>query len=75
MPYTAKGDTFQPGVQESWSPGAIRRNGVYPNYDLTPDGIRVIAFPAAGDDLEGTRSAETTVVVNFVDELKRREEP
>jgi hypothetical protein len=45
---------------------------VYPNYDVAPDGKRVIAFPAAGESVDGTASAQTTVLVNLFDELKRR---
>lgn len=70
--YTVSGDTFQPGVPELWSPRAVRRGGVYPNYDVAPDGKRVIAFPAAGESVDGTASAQTTVLVNLFDELKRR---
>jgi serine/threonine-protein kinase len=72
VPYTTKGDTFQPGLPELWSPRATRRNGVYPNYDVTPDGKRIITFPPSGEDIEGKTSARFTVLLNFFDELERR---
>lgn len=70
--YTTKGDTFQPGLPELWSPRATRRNGVYPNYDVAPDGKRIITFPPSGEDIEGKTSARFTVLLNFFDELERR---
>jgi len=71
--YTAKGPSFAPDKPRVWSLTPILALGMLWNFDLAPDGKRILAFPAApmsdGDD---KASVHVTVLLNFFDELKRR---
>ena len=51
-------------------PTEIARPGNFINFDVAPDGRRVIAAPVRGDAETG--SVHVTVLMNFFDELKRR---
>jgi Tol biopolymer transport system component len=44
MEYTAKGDTFTASKPRAWYERRIVRTGVTRNYDLAPDGKRIVAF-------------------------------
>jgi hypothetical protein len=70
--YSAKGDTFTAGKPRAWSDARILEpNNTYWNLDLGPDGKRFAVFPGprAG---EQKGSVHVTVLLNFLDELRRR---
>jgi hypothetical protein len=47
------------------------RLGIFPNYDLAPDGKRLAAFVA--DDAKGEKPlTHLTFLLNFFDELRRK---
>ncbi len=69
--YTSQGDTFSPGIPHVWSPTQIRRMGLHPNFDLSPDGKRVVMFPGPTAE-QSQGSLHVTFLLNFFDEVRRR---
>jgi serine/threonine-protein kinase len=71
--YTAKGETFNPGTPREWSGTPTLVTGLFPSFDVAPDGKRIVTFPAAeaaaGSD---KASLHVTFLVNFFDELRRK---
>jgi serine/threonine-protein kinase len=55
-----------------WSEKRIANIGQFINYDVAPDGKRIVAIMPA--DASGAQPAEghVTFVLNFFDELRRR---
>jgi hypothetical protein len=69
--YTMQGDSFSAGKPRVWSPTQVRRMNVQQNFDVAPDGKRVVMFPrAAVAELPG--SLRATFLLNFFDEVRRR---
>jgi Tol biopolymer transport system component/predicted Ser/Thr protein kinase len=66
--YSAQGDLFRAGKPRVWSPVAIRRMGLRQNFDLSPDGKRVVMFPQP----ESQESLHFTFLLNFFDEVRRK---
>jgi serine/threonine-protein kinase len=70
--YTLNGDSFNADQPHAWSERRIASHGTLKNFDVSPDGKRVVALmPAEGP--EGERSQNhVTILLNFYDELRRR---
>lgn len=69
--YTIEGDSFSADPARVWSPTRIRRDGVRQNFDVSPDGRRIVMFPRAIETAaEGPLHA--TFLLNFFDEVRRR---
>ena len=69
--YTSQGDTFSPGIPHVWSPTQVRRMGIQQNFDLSPDGKRVVMFPRPTAE-QSQGSVHVTFLLNFFDEVRRR---
>ncbi len=69
--YTIQGDSFSAGVPRVWSPTPVRRNSVQLNFDVSPDGKRVIMFPQPVAETS-TGNLHATFLLNFFDELRRK---
>ena len=69
--YTVAGETFRPGKPRPWSDKPVIFMGGFPNYDLAPDGKRLVAFPPQDDGRENKSNLHVTFLFNFFDELKR----
>jgi serine/threonine-protein kinase len=69
--YTIQGDTFSAGVPRVWSPTPVRRTSVRLNFDITPDGKRVIMFPQPVAEAT-TGNLHTTFLQNFFGEVRRK---
>jgi serine/threonine-protein kinase len=81
--YVAKGDSFVPDKPRLWSDkrlanlGAVRRLANLGtldvgNYDLTPDGKRIVALmPVEGEEAQQTQS-HVNFLENFSDDLRRK---
>jgi Tol biopolymer transport system component len=69
--YTASGDTFSASKPRRWSDTPIgNATGSY-NFDVSPDGKRLVAVPISEyDELKG--NLHLTFLLNFFDEVKRR---
>ena len=68
--YTVEGNSFISGSPRAWSPTQVFRDGVRQNFDVSPDGKRVVMFPRPIEQAEG--SLHTTFLLNFFDEVRRR---
>ncbi|MBI1896075.1 MAG: PD40 domain-containing protein [Acidobacteria bacterium] len=71
--YAVNGDSFVPGVRTLWSNTTISPGLYSPNFDLMPEGDRVLALvPPPGAAEEEKPQTRLTFLLNFFDELKRR---
>ena len=70
--YTAKGDAFAPERPRLWSETRLADGGMTLNYDLHPDGKRIVALMPA-EPADGKKpDSHVTILFNFFDELRRR---
>jgi Tol biopolymer transport system component/tRNA A-37 threonylcarbamoyl transferase component Bud32 len=69
--YRAQGNSFNVGSPRVWSPTPILRSGVLQNFDVSPDGKRVVMFPRPVAQNTGG-SLHATFLLNFFDEVRRR---
>jgi hypothetical protein len=70
--YSVKGETFVAEKPRVWGEKQLANVGLGANFDLAPDGKRFVALmPAEG---AGPRESQNhvTLVVNFLDEIRRR---
>lgn len=72
--YRAQGDSFVRDKVRQWSDQQVPVTRVAANYDLSPDGKRVVVFPLAPAE-EAKGSLHVTFLLNFFDELRRRMPP
>jgi serine/threonine-protein kinase len=73
VPYTVNGRSFEPGKPRPWTGSQILATGIYPPYDLAPDGKRFAVFPAAEASTGGEKvNLHMTFLLNFFDYLKQR---
>jgi serine/threonine-protein kinase len=66
--YTAKGDTFQPGIPRIWNSQQLSATGSVPSIDLAPDGKRFAVVPSSISQ----GNVHVTFLLNFFDELRRK---
>ena len=70
--YAAKGDSFVAEKPRVWSQAPIGDTGVWPNFDLAPDGTRFAVLMAAEGTAKEKPPTQVTFLLNFSDELRRR---
>ena len=70
--YTVKAGVFLPEKPRLWSGMKLADIGIAINLDLAPDGKRFIALLPAEAAEPRERQSHVTVVVNFLDEVRRR---
>jgi Tol biopolymer transport system component len=70
-PYTVEGNSFVPGKPRVWADRKILRTDVHPNFDLAPDGKRVVVLPVS-DSGQNNPSLHVTFLLNLAGELRRR---
>ena len=68
--YSSTADTFSPGTPRRWSDTPIGVGGGGINFDVAPDGKRILAYPNSLE--QGSANFHVTVLLNFFDEVKRR---
>jgi serine/threonine-protein kinase len=68
-PFRIVNGAFVPGEARLWSTWQLTDTGVFPNYDLAPDGRSVVALVPNVDGSEKARD-HFSVVINFFDELR-----
>lgn len=69
--YSVEGDSFVPGVPRVWTNHPLLEVP-YLNYDVAPDGKRIIALaPAKAPESQPPKS-HVVLLLNFFDELRRR---
>jgi serine/threonine-protein kinase len=70
--YTAKGDAFTSEKPRLWTDQSIAEVGTARNYDLHPDGKRIVALMPV-ETAEGQKALhQVTFLMNFFDELRRK---
>jgi Tol biopolymer transport system component/predicted Ser/Thr protein kinase len=71
--YTVKGDSFVVDKPRLWSEKQLADFGpVVPNYDLVPDGKRIVALMPADAPEDQRPQNHVIFLMNFLDELRRR---
>jgi Tol biopolymer transport system component len=69
--YSLDGGSFAAGTPRPWAATQVLRDGVRQNFDVAPDGKRVVVFPRPTETRpEG--SLHATFLLNFFDEIRRR---
>jgi len=63
---------FITGKPRIWFSSPLANLGLTANFDLAPDGKRVVAVLPAGDEEQPKARTHTTLVLNFFGELQRR---
>ena len=74
-PYKTAGDSFLADSPRSWSPHSLADTGVLPNFDVAPDGERILALMPAARPEEQQSANHVTFMLNFSDEVRRRTMP
>jgi Tol biopolymer transport system component len=69
--YTASGDSFRPDKPRRWADRLLWGYGIYPSFDLAPDGKRVAMLPLA-EETDAKGNLHVTMLLNFFDEVRRR---
>jgi serine/threonine-protein kinase len=70
--YTVQGDSFVADKPRVWSETRLADLGIILNYDVAPDGKRILALmPSEAQKGERTPS-HVTFMLNFADEIRRR---
>ncbi|MEO8096430.1 MAG: protein kinase [Acidobacteriota bacterium] len=69
--YSTQGDSFTATPARQWSPTAILRTNVQQNFDVFPDGKRIVMFPKPAAETTGG-NLHATFLLNFFDEVRRR---
>jgi serine/threonine-protein kinase len=69
--YRGGSDTFELDAPRAWSDVDLADTGVFPNFDVTDDGRRVVALLPPGDPSAASLS-QVTFAINFFAELQRR---
>jgi serine/threonine-protein kinase len=67
--YTSTADSFVPDKPRPWSPTPLADTGTYPNYDVAPDGRRLVVLMPIQPPRGRPR---VTFVSNFFAEIERR---
>jgi serine/threonine-protein kinase len=70
-PYSVSGESFIPGKPQLWSPGQFTERLGSVNFDVHPDGKRVLVLKAPASK-EDSAASKFTFVFNFFDELRRK---
>lgn len=66
-----KADSFECAPPRQWSEAQLADSGVFPNFDITPDGTRGVALLQPNRDVH-TDTRQATFVIGFFDELRRQ---
>jgi hypothetical protein len=70
-PYTVEGNSFVAGKPRVWADRKILRTDVHPNFDMAPDGKRVVVLPVS-DPGQHKPNLHVTFLLNLAEELRRR---
>ena len=70
--YKTEADSFVAGTPRQWSPHSFADTGVLPNFDVAPDGERILAFVPAARSEEQQTVNHVTFMLNFSEEVRRR---
>jgi serine/threonine-protein kinase len=71
-PYTVQGDSFVPEKPRRWSEKSLAAIGTSGNYDLAPDGKRILALLRVDSPEARKAQNHVTFLLNFFDYLRQR---
>ena len=71
LPFQIVGGSFRPGTPRPWSQHTLADTGVFPNFDVSPDGDAILAMLPAKNPQ--TRN-HVTLMLNVGEEIRRRED-
>jgi serine/threonine protein kinase len=69
-PYTAAGDSFAAEAPHEWSPAQITQRGPNRNFDVHPDGKRLVVMKTPDNEILSIN--KVSFIFNFFEELRRR---
>ena len=72
VPYSEKNGAFVSGKPRQWTSTRLADTGVINNFDVHPDGTRVLGLLPADLEADRRNRNSITVVLNFSDEVRRR---
>ena len=70
--YTSRADTFVPGRPTPWSQHSLSDTGVLPNFDIAPDGERVVALMPLARPEEQQTVNHVTLMLNISEQIRKR---
>ena len=70
--YDVSGRSFVPGKPRIWSSRPLANTGLAINFDVAPDGKRILAVMPAQSSEPREAQSHVTLVMNFFDEVMRR---
>lgn len=70
--YTSRGDTFVSSAPRPWSQHALADTGVLPNFDIAPDGERVLALMPVARPEEQQTVNHVTFMLNVSEQIRNR---
>ena len=73
--YTTKGNSFLPDKPRLWSDKRLTDTGIGRNFDVAPDGKRLLVLMAAETSEAQQNQNHVIFLENFFDELRRRAPP
>jgi serine/threonine-protein kinase len=73
--YMSSADTFVSSAPRPWSQQTLADTGVLPNFDIAPDGERVLAVMSAARPEEQQSVNHVTFMLNVSQEIRNRINP
>jgi len=70
--YSASGDSFHADKPQLWSAGQFTDLGVFPNFDVHPDGKRFAVLKATDTDSQSGPNNKVSFIFNFFEVLRRK---
>jgi hypothetical protein len=70
--YSVSGESFHANKPRLWSPGQFADLGVFPNFDVHPDGKRFAVLRVPGAESQNAANNKVNFIFNFFEELRRK---
>ena len=70
--YSVSDDSFRADKPQLWSPGQFTDLGVLPNFDVHPDGKRIVVLKAPATETQSGPNNKLTFIFNFFEALRRK---
>jgi hypothetical protein len=69
--YSVSGESFHADKPRLWSPGQFTDLGVFPNFDVHPDGKRFAVLKTRGPESQPVAINKVSFIFNFFEVLRR----
>ncbi len=70
--YKISPNSFSVLTVRQWTPRRLADTGVISNFDLAPDGQRILALISSSESQEQPMGSHVTFILNFFEEVRRR---